>query len=429
MTLRELGNNTITKPQGGMLFYKEGDTADIATKLLKVYRDQRHQVARLAPALRGATLLDTCRNVWRIVKENIRYQMDPKGNQWVRRPAQMWWSGVGDCKSYSVFIASCLDALGILGTFRFVSYVEDDATPTHVYVVVKNNGAEIILDAVMPGFNQEKPFEHKYDYNMTRIYELSGIAGKGRYTTGSALLGALKMSNRNSVMGAIDPVTAMAFVGKVQAIAPKVVAFFKNIFGGGSQYTEGVQWLTAYYQYYVLGDASATGRTKAKDQYTPEAQGWFATVLGVPIYDRFRLHALMGTNPVNGASLNKSDAQKAADYLALGNDTKDQSPAAVAQAVQIAKRFRWAPEGTPGSWKQWSIAAPAVTPTQQTTTPSGSFPLPTDQPYAPTGYPTGTPIQQPGTNQPEPQQAGSNTLLYVGLAIGVGALLMGGGKK
>ncbi len=194
---RELGNRTIPRPEGQALFYKDGDTADIATKVLKVYSEQRHQVAAFAPHLKGSTLYDTCHNIWRMVKENIRYQTDPKNNQWVRRPAQMWWSGVGDCKSYSVFIASCLDALGIVGTFRFVSYEKPDPVlqqkmpPTHVYVVVKNNGREIILDAVMPGFNQEKKFESKYDYNMTRIYELSGINQQPRrkavyYTDGTA---------------------------------------------------------------------------------------------------------------------------------------------------------------------------------------------------------------------------------------------------
>jgi hypothetical protein len=213
MTLREIGNRTIEKPLNQEFFYKDGDTTDIITKVLKVYGERNSQLQNTAAYLKGKTLTDTCRNVYRMVKENIRYRVDPKGEQWVRRPAQMWWTGVGDCKSYSVFIASLLTHLGIVGAFRFVSY-NDDPTPTHVYVVVVNNGKEIILDAVMPAFNQEQPYQKKYDYSMTRISELAGLPKGTVYYYGKDQLSgglstALNKGKRREVLNAALPGLAM----------------------------------------------------------------------------------------------------------------------------------------------------------------------------------------------------------------------------
>jgi hypothetical protein len=144
----------------------------------------------------------------------------------------------------------------------------------------------------------------------------------------------------------------------IVSMLPGLVAFFKGIFGN-YQYSTDVRWLTQQYQYYVLGDGSATGThssTGINEKFVPEAQTWFTAVLGVPIYDRQRLHALMGTRVSDGASLNISDDQKVANYLRSDwTDTQGQDPAKVMRAVQIAKQFRW---GTiPGSWAKYGVPA------------------------------------------------------------------------
>jgi hypothetical protein len=116
--------------------------------------------------------------VWAAVKDNINYKIDPPGVQWIRTPARLWADKEGDCKSFSVFIGSCLHQLGIPFTFRFVSFDDTNATPTHVYVVVPvKGGKEIYLDAVLPQFNVQKPFTYKQDFKMpTAIARLSGVS-------------------------------------------------------------------------------------------------------------------------------------------------------------------------------------------------------------------------------------------------------------
>lgn len=156
----------------------EGTTGDIMRVVLDCYKTKNNQVKNFAPHLKGSTVRQTCHNIWDFVKENIRYKVDPEGQQWIKEPARVWVDKVCDCKSYSVFIASCLRHLGINGMFRFVSFDANNSTPTHVYIVVPNAGKEIVIDCVLKKFNQEEPYQYKHDYCMTRISQLAGVPVK-----------------------------------------------------------------------------------------------------------------------------------------------------------------------------------------------------------------------------------------------------------
>lgn len=155
--------------------YANGNTGNIIQEVIDCYKSSHQQVKDFAPQLQGSTIQDTCNNVWNFIKYNITYKIDPPGVQWIRTPARLWKDKEGDCKSFSVMAASLLSSLGITPTIRFVSYNPQDATPTHVYVVVKQNGKEIIVDAVYTAFNKQKKYFFKQDYIMPQIARLSGI--------------------------------------------------------------------------------------------------------------------------------------------------------------------------------------------------------------------------------------------------------------
>jgi hypothetical protein len=72
--------------------------------------------------------------------------------------------GFGDCKHFSLFLASCCRALSIPYKFRFTSYNKYDSEATHVYIVANVYGKELILDGVLKVFGAEKPYQYKYDY-------------------------------------------------------------------------------------------------------------------------------------------------------------------------------------------------------------------------------------------------------------------------
>jgi hypothetical protein len=161
--------------------YPRGNTKNIIEMVL--YADARaaYYTAEFSPTLEGKDVKQTCRNIWAFVKTCIPYVLDKKGQQLVKSPGRLWKEKAGDCKSFSVFTASCLRNFGIPYGYRFASYNKHDETPTHVYIYVPlSNGQEIILDSVWDGpFNTQKGFDFKKDFLMRNTNTVSGIGRKG----------------------------------------------------------------------------------------------------------------------------------------------------------------------------------------------------------------------------------------------------------
>lgn len=181
MMLTQLADKYIPVPKNKKELIKpDGVTRDIIKEVLDCYQAEKEQLQKFATFLKGSNVLETGYNIWNFWKSNIRYQVDVENEQWVKTPAAVWASKFCDCKSFSVAVASTLHCLGIDGKFRFTSYGNNDEIPTHVYVVAVVAGKEIIIDCVWTGFNSEKPYTKKWDYNMTKIFRLSGIDNSPR---------------------------------------------------------------------------------------------------------------------------------------------------------------------------------------------------------------------------------------------------------
>lgn len=160
--------------------YPDGNTKDIIKTVLYADKKAAWYTSSFASTLRGRTLFETCKNIWQFVKTQIPYVLDPDGEQYIKSPGRLWKDKAGDCKSFSVFIASCLRNLGIPYGYRFTSYSKSDSTPTHVYVYVPLDKGEIILDAVWSGpFNTQKEFSHKQDHLMSKIAYLGSVGNAG----------------------------------------------------------------------------------------------------------------------------------------------------------------------------------------------------------------------------------------------------------
>lgn len=173
--VKQLADKYIPASNGSKVLKKKGDTQDIIAEVISAFKDSRGQLNQFAPHLKADTLRQTLYNVWKFWKFNIRYQVDPEGVQWVQEPKALWARKEGDCKSLSVAVMCTLYELGIKASFRFTCYNPAIDFPTHVYVVVVNNGEEIPVDCVWKEFGTQKPYQQKWDYNMTAIYRLSGI--------------------------------------------------------------------------------------------------------------------------------------------------------------------------------------------------------------------------------------------------------------
>lgn len=165
--------------------YPNGNTKDIIDTVLFADGKAARYTKDFAPTLVGSSLMETCSNIHRFLKQEIKYSLDPLGEQLIKSPGRLWKENRkssgnpkgGDCKSFSLFTASCLRNLNIPYGYRFASYNNSNPTPTHVYCFVPlENGREIIIDAVWDGaFNTQKPYSFKQDKIMLAGAAVGGI--------------------------------------------------------------------------------------------------------------------------------------------------------------------------------------------------------------------------------------------------------------
>jgi len=98
------------------------------------------------------------------VDQTFTYSEDPKFNQWVQAPSFLFASKRGDCKSYTVFISSVLQNMGVDHLIRYTARYTSNFR--HVYPVALLKGKEIPMDVVWKQqeggrFGTEKHFTKK----------------------------------------------------------------------------------------------------------------------------------------------------------------------------------------------------------------------------------------------------------------------------
>ena len=134
-------------------FMMAGVNKDIVNCWQSCYEQFKDQTAELVRNLRIAGVGNTmstdekCQEIYDYMVKNTRYQLDREGEQLIKSPARFLADGCGDCKSYTMFIASCLHSCGIPCKVRFVNF-DGGSQYTHVYpIAIDENGNEIIMDA------------------------------------------------------------------------------------------------------------------------------------------------------------------------------------------------------------------------------------------------------------------------------------------
>jgi hypothetical protein len=162
-------SSTISNPQNGYLMHKRDYNTDDIIQLM--LWGQKRVGAELSDFAKGyEPTVESMRDLFNFLYQNISYKADPPGAQWVKDPRRLWHERIGDCKSFTLFIVSVAKNLGLGYTMRFTSYNWWNATPKHVYpIIILPDGRCIVMDvvyAIQEGgkFNQEKPYQHKVDY-------------------------------------------------------------------------------------------------------------------------------------------------------------------------------------------------------------------------------------------------------------------------
>lgn len=142
-------------PLGKKVFHKRSGTNTDIRKVLEnkqILENAIYQTKDIAKNFKGRTVRDTCFNIWKYLKNNIRYKEDGEIAQNIKLPSRFLKDKVGDCKSYSLFTAAILSNLGIPCYWTYASYNENP-TPQHVYITTANG---TIVDGVWTSFDNEK---------------------------------------------------------------------------------------------------------------------------------------------------------------------------------------------------------------------------------------------------------------------------------
>lgn len=152
----------------------EVDTAvnsDIRDVLHKLLPKATEEARPLAKYFKGATPLETARNIWNYERSIITYKRDSEENQDIRMPRRFHHDKDGDCKTFSLNALAIYKAVypSLPVAYKFTAYRPGAKIPSHVYAVVKDYGGNnIIIDGCYNFFNSEK----KYTFTLPLKFDM-----------------------------------------------------------------------------------------------------------------------------------------------------------------------------------------------------------------------------------------------------------------
>lgn len=161
---------------------KDQSVNDIINGILKTHELYKKDYDKIAHKFLANNNKEIGKKLWKFLKKNVPYKIEPENKQTLRSPAAILASLRGaDCKSYSLFIAGNLSALQRLGkkinwVFRFSSYRFFDPEPQHVFIVIDpDSDNEIWIDPVLNEFNYKKQYYYHKDKKPMALVSLSGV--------------------------------------------------------------------------------------------------------------------------------------------------------------------------------------------------------------------------------------------------------------
>jgi hypothetical protein len=173
------------------------DTVDIIDALIRNHYKYSNEYDKIFRYFDGGNVEETMYNVWKFLKEEFRYNIEPEEMQILRSPSALLASNIVgiDCKGFATFANGIADAYRrntgkkFDVYYRFASYDPFDNTPQHVFAVVKENGEEFWIDPVLDQFDEKK---QPYFYKDKKIKNMALVAMSGIQPDNS---------NQNSTMG------------------------------------------------------------------------------------------------------------------------------------------------------------------------------------------------------------------------------------
>lgn len=165
----------------------EQNTSDIVKGLIENHENYHNEYDKISEMFIGDNEVETARNVFNFLKQNVTYYIEPIEKQTLRSPSAIVCMKQGaDCKSFASFINGIMSSLNRKGIFnvplayRFASYRYDTKEPQHVFAVLyPGRKNEVWVDPVLAKFDQRKePVFIKDKIIKMALIAMSGTATK-----------------------------------------------------------------------------------------------------------------------------------------------------------------------------------------------------------------------------------------------------------
>ena len=143
---------------------EDQNTGDIIQGILDNHDNYESQYDKISDLFIDDNEVETAKNVFKFLKDNVPYYVEPIEKQTLRSPSAIISIKEGaDCKSYASFINGIMSSLNRKGIFkvplayRFASYRYDTREPQHVFAVLyPGTKNEVWVDPVLNKFDQRK---------------------------------------------------------------------------------------------------------------------------------------------------------------------------------------------------------------------------------------------------------------------------------
>lgn len=158
-------------------------TNDIINQVLSQHKQNSIEAKKICDLFEAGNLYETSKNIWNFLKYEVPYKVEPSDKQTTKTLSRMLFDAMNgkgnDCKHYAGFTGAVLEACGYTEwRYRFAGYSKYINVPTHVYCYAKDEDGIIYIDAVINGFDLEKPFVLNIDKKIKKdmsLYKLSGV--------------------------------------------------------------------------------------------------------------------------------------------------------------------------------------------------------------------------------------------------------------
>ena len=293
---------------------KHQQVKDIVKWTIDAYPRFESDYDRIGMFFLGASVAETCENLYTFLIRNVRYVEEGVDWQSIERPAGILIRGFCDCKGYANFIGGCLGAINRMNgycidwNFCFASYKIEERTPYHVFIVARDNNGEIFVDPT-PGANDMTPvwvINEKIEEPMPLMENVGSLmenvgrvnaAGELYYTPGGVgvTVGTVPYTGIPEADVYIKAINAV--LGPLQQQFPRgtLVGDWLSDIGnpagalqdiahaiGGYKYTGGDYALGEIFINRVMNKAT-TSRWDTPDGIVPIAWLYFSTLFGLPI--------------------------------------------------------------------------------------------------------------------------------------------------